>query len=113
MSADPYAVLGVAGDASQSEITSAYRTLLRRHHPDTRDAQVDARAGDAALRRVIAAYLLLGDPDRRSRYDHQVRRQGMRGASRVDAPAPGARQAPDIDPRDPPLRAGPVRWERR
>ena len=35
-SADLYDVLGVPRDATQAEISHAYRTLLRRYHPDTR-----------------------------------------------------------------------------
>ena len=35
---DLYAVLGVAPTASPVQITRAYRALLFRHHPDTRDA---------------------------------------------------------------------------
>ncbi|SNQ51874.1 hypothetical protein FRACA_840012 [Frankia canadensis] len=33
---DFYLVLGVDPSASASQITRAYRTLIRRHHPDTR-----------------------------------------------------------------------------
>ena len=35
---DPYLVLGVSPTATQAEITHAYRTRLRAHHPDTRHA---------------------------------------------------------------------------
>jgi curved DNA-binding protein CbpA len=31
---DPYLVLGVAPTATQAEITHAYRTHLRAHHPE-------------------------------------------------------------------------------
>ena len=33
---DLYAILGVPPDATLAEIGHAYRSLLRRHHPDTR-----------------------------------------------------------------------------
>ena len=33
---DPYLVLGVSPTATQADITHAYRTRLRAHHPDTR-----------------------------------------------------------------------------
>jgi curved DNA-binding protein CbpA len=34
MSGDPYAVLGVARDATDAEIKRTYRRLARQHHPD-------------------------------------------------------------------------------
>ena len=36
---DPYKVLGVARGASEAEIKSAYRALMREHHPDRLTAQ--------------------------------------------------------------------------
>ena len=37
--ADPYEVLGVARDATDAEVKSAYRKLIRENHPDTLMAQ--------------------------------------------------------------------------
>ena len=68
---DPYAVLGVGHDASQAQISSAYRAGLRRHHPDTRDAGADAAAADTALAQTIAAYLVLADPGTRAEHDRR------------------------------------------
>ena len=63
---DPYAILGVGRDASQDEIKRAYRRLARQFHPD-------ANPGDAAaeerFKECSRAYELLGDPERRRRYD--------------------------------------------
>jgi curved DNA-binding protein CbpA len=75
-SLDPYLVLGVLPTATQAEITHAYRTRLRAHHPDTRNAPSSLSA-DEHLREVLAAYALLRDPARRAEYDD--------GAARVDA----------------------------
>lgn len=36
---DPYAILGVTRDASDDDIRSAWRKLVREHHPDTLTAQ--------------------------------------------------------------------------
>ncbi len=73
---DLYAVLGVAPDATTAELARAYRRLLRRYHPDTRDGErVGADGSDGALRQVIAAYSILRDHDRRAGYDRQRRRE--------------------------------------
>ena len=79
--ADPdlYDVLGVAPTASASEITSAYRRLVRALHPDSRpDAGL---AAGARLGEVLAAYHVLHDDGRRASYDERR----SRGAS----PTPG------------------------
>jgi curved DNA-binding protein CbpA len=72
---DHYAALGVQPDATDEQITHAYRALLRRHHPDTRasDAHDHARAADARLQQVIRAYAVLHDPARRAGYDRSHR----------------------------------------
>ena len=102
-----YDLLGVSPEASTAEITSAYRGLLRRYHPDSRDAThvrdaVDHDLGtDAAgaLRMIIEAYEVLRDPRRRADYD---RRQEVQTPVRSSFPT-GEEQGFI-------LRAGPVRW---
>ena len=36
---DPYIILGLDREASDDELKSRYRTLIREHHPDTLIAQ--------------------------------------------------------------------------
>jgi molecular chaperone DnaJ len=61
---DPYRVLGVSPQASGAEIKAAYRALVKRHHPDA--------GGDAStILALNAAWEVLGDGDRRRRYDAQ------------------------------------------
>ena len=105
---DLYAILGLARDATQAQISVAYRTLLRRYHPDTR-LSADISAGticDAALQHVLTAYAVLRDPVRRFDYDQRT----------APRSAPARPQAQPIRPSrirrfdDPPLRAGPVHW---
>jgi curved DNA-binding protein CbpA len=68
-----YAVLGVPPDATQALIDHAYRTLVRRYHPDSRSAADAAQASsdDMSLRHVMAAYRVIGNPDRRADYDQR------------------------------------------
>jgi hypothetical protein len=54
VSADPFAVLGVAPDASAEEVATAYRRLAKRWHPDRAGAQAAARMAE-----INAAYDLL------------------------------------------------------
>ncbi len=63
---DYYEVLGVPRNASEQEIKSAYRKLALKNHPDRNpgDKQAEERFKEAA-----EAYGVLGDPDKRQRYD--------------------------------------------
>ncbi|MFQ5556670.1 MAG: molecular chaperone DnaJ [Acidimicrobiales bacterium] len=64
--ADHYETLGVAADATDEEIKRAYRKLARRYHPD---ANPDDPEAEARFKEIAAAYEVLSDPERRSRYD--------------------------------------------
>lgn len=69
---DYYKVLGVAADASQKEITKAYRKLARQNHPDQNPGDT---AAEDRFKEVSAAYDVLGDEAKRKEYD-EVRRLG-------------------------------------
>lgn len=101
---DPYSVLGVPRDASQAQIGSAFRSLVRQYHPDTRGPS--EAVPDAELRAVLAAYGVLRDPALRSQYD---RRHPLPGRRLYDVSA--AAEDPGVErprvPWNPPRRPVP------
>jgi curved DNA-binding protein CbpA len=60
-----YDVLDVGTDATQDEITAAYRERVKETHPDLNDSADAAEA----FQRVAEAEEVLSDPDERARYD--------------------------------------------
>ena len=72
---DYYATLGVSKDASQKDITKAYRKLARELHPDKNPGDA---AAEERFKEVSAAYDVVGDDEKRSEYD-QVRAAGPMG----------------------------------
>ena len=66
MSEDPYAVLGVKPEATQDDIRKAYRALAKKLHPDLNPGDKKA---EEKFKQVSAAYDLVGDADKRARYD--------------------------------------------
>ncbi|MDD3154674.1 MAG: molecular chaperone DnaJ [Victivallaceae bacterium] len=66
MAADFYEVLGVAKTASQDEIKKAYHKLALKYHPDRNKGD---KAAEEKFKDVSHAYEILGDPDKRAKYD--------------------------------------------
>ncbi len=66
MANDPYAALGLTRTATPAEIKKAYRKLVRSSHPDLHP---DDPKAEARFKLVNAAHDLLGDPERRARFD--------------------------------------------
>jgi len=62
---DYYKILGVPKGADDKAIKTAYRRLARKHHPDV------AKGKDSAARfqEIAEAYEVLGDAEKRKRYD--------------------------------------------
>jgi DnaJ-class molecular chaperone len=67
MAEDPYKVLGVARDASDEDIRSAYRKLAKELHPDMNPA--NRAVAEERFKKVSAAYDIVGDPEKRGKYD--------------------------------------------
>ena len=122
---DYYDILGVGRDATRQEIAHAYRSLMRSHHPDldggraARDgphargdagskAEKPGRKGDPApgdqLLRIMQAFNVLRDPERRAAYDRT-----LAAAAPISIPVRKVRSAGA--PSGPIIRITPVRWE--
>ena len=82
---DYYNVLGVAENASASEIKKAYRKLAKKYHPDANPGNASA---DDAFKEVSAAHRVLSDVEKRKKYD-QVRKYGGLGAFESRGASPG------------------------
>ena len=63
---DYYATLGIQRDASAAEIKKAFRKLARQHHPDVAK---DKKGAEAKFKEINEANEVLGDPDKRAKYD--------------------------------------------
>jgi DnaJ-class molecular chaperone len=64
--ADPYAILGVARNASEKDIKSAYRKLAKELHPDRNS---DNPKAAERFSEVTSAYDLLSDATKRAQFD--------------------------------------------
>lgn len=63
MNKDYYSTLGVSKTATKDEIKRAYRKLAHEHHPDKKSGN------EAKFKEVNEAYQVLGDEQKRSKYD--------------------------------------------
>jgi hypothetical protein len=62
---NPYAILGVSTTATDLEIKRAYRSLVKRYHPDKRLPQ----SSHEQIVAINYAYDILSDPEKRAQYD--------------------------------------------
>ncbi len=125
---DYYAILGVGRDATRQDISHAYRSLMRSHHPDMDGAHADG-GGDGGgarstadkpaknldaknaapnqadqLLRIMQAFNVLRDPERRAAYD-------MKLAAAAPTIIPVRKVRSTRGPSGPAIRITPVRWE--
>jgi curved DNA-binding protein len=63
---DYYKILGVSKNVSQDEIKKAFRKLARKYHPDANPNNPEA---EEKFKGIGEAYEVLGDPQKRSKYD--------------------------------------------
>ncbi|ACG79107.1 dnaJ-class molecular chaperone [Phenylobacterium zucineum HLK1] len=66
MARDPYQELGVSRAATADEIRKAFRKLAKANHPDTNPGNKEA---EERFKRVSAAFDIIGDPEKRKKFD--------------------------------------------
>ena len=66
MARDPYLELGVSRTASAAEIRKAFHKLAKQHHPD---ANKGDKKSEEKFKQVSAAFDILGDADKRKKFD--------------------------------------------
>ena len=84
---DYYKTLGVSPSAAQADIKKAYREMAVRYHPDKNPGNVFC---EAQFKEVAEAYAVLGDKQKRSKYDDERWLNGMGNRTNYqDAVTPG------------------------
>lgn len=63
---DYYKILGVSKNASAAEIKKIYRKLARQYHPDLNP---NDKSAENKVKSINEAYDVLGDPEKRKKYD--------------------------------------------
>eukprot|EP00906_Rhabdomonas_costata_P010655 RCo014991 len=89
---DYYTVLGVSRDASEQEISKAYKKLALKWHPDKNPD--NRAAAEANFKKVSEAYDVLRDPQKKKVYD-QFGKKGLQGGLHTEedggeSPSPSA-----------------------
>ena len=87
---DFYAELGVTKSATQAEIKKAYRKLARANHPDSNPGDT---AKHEKFKAVAEAYDVVGDEEKRTKYDEVQRLYGGGFRGDFQRPSGGTTEA--------------------
>ncbi len=83
---DYYEILGVGKNASQDEIKKAYRKLAKKYHPDTNKG--NENFGER-FKEISEAYEVLGNKEKREKYDQFGKGFNFHGGENFDPSAYG------------------------
>ena len=72
---DYYRILGISEQADEEQIKHAYRKLAKKYHPDLNPDNPEA---EAKFKDVSEAYEILGDAEKRKKYDLKRKKAGER-----------------------------------
>src|ERR1700712_3925326 len=75
---DPYAALGLTKEAAAAAIKTAYRKLALKWHPDKVTDEALKQKSVDEFHRIQQAYDIIGDEDKRARYDALIRLSDLR-----------------------------------
>ena len=90
MAQDPYVELGVARTAKPEDVRKAFHKLAKDLHPDRNP---DNKAAEERFKRVSAAFDIVGDAEKRAKFD-----RGEIDADGREAPPQGYRAGPGGSP---------------
>jgi DnaJ-class molecular chaperone len=92
---DYYQTLGVTKSSSDKEIKQAYRKLARKHHPDVNPGD---KGAEAKFKEINEAYEVLGDTDKRRKYDELGANWRMYEQAQQQGATPGGQGWPGGSP---------------
>ena len=72
---DPYEILGLTSEATESEIKKAFHKAALKYHPDKQNTEEDKKNASQVFVKISAAYDLLTDPVKR--YDWRQRKEEL------------------------------------
>ena len=84
---DYYATLGVSKTASEKEIKQAFRKLARKFHPDVNP---NDKSAEARFKEINEANEVIGDPEKRKKYDELGANWRMYEQAQQQGGRPGA-----------------------
>ena len=72
-----YEVLGIDNGAAEAQIKKAFRKLSLKYHPDKNPDNV--KWAEEIFMKIVQAYSILGDKDKRQQYDNYGRDYVLNG----------------------------------